>query len=104
MAAPMPEGRGSKYTSTYLDENEEYLDGGRNYKMTVPPNVPVREFWSVTVYDPITRSQLQTSQPFPSISSQNNPPANADGSVDIYFGPKKPKGVSRKELDPDRSR
>ena len=96
MAAPMPEGRGSKYTSTYFDENEEYLDGGRNYKMTVPPNVPVREFWSVTVYDPITRSQLQTSQPFPSISSQNNPPANADGSVDIYFGPKKPKGVSEK--------
>ena len=94
MAAPMPEGRGSKYTSTYFDENEEYLDGGRTYKMTVPPNVPVREFWSVTVYDPITRSQLQTSQEFPSISSQNNPPANADGSVDIYFGPKKPKGVS----------
>ena len=80
MAAPMPEGRGSKYTSTYMDENEDYLDGGRTYKMTVPPNVPVREFWSVTVYDPITRSQLQNSQDFPSISSQNNPPANADGS------------------------
>jgi hypothetical protein len=60
----------------------------------VPPNVPVREFWSITVYDPATRSQLQTGQPLPSISSQQNPPANADGSVDIYFAPKKPKGVA----------
>ena len=93
MAAKMPEGKGSKYTSTYLDSDDNYLDGSKTYKMIVPPNVPVREFWSVTVYDPITRSQLQTSQPFPSISSQSNPPDNADGSVDIYFAPKKPKGV-----------
>ncbi|MGB5278634.1 MAG: DUF1254 domain-containing protein [Gammaproteobacteria bacterium] len=96
MAAKMPEGRGSKYSSTYLDKNENYLDGGKAYKMKVPANVPVREFWSVTVYDPITRSQLQNSQPFPSISSQQKPPANADGSVDIYFAPKKPKGVDER--------
>jgi len=56
--------------------------------------VPVREFWSVTVYDPATRSQLQTTQPLPSISSQQNPPANSDGSVDIYFAPEKPQGVA----------
>lgn len=96
MAAKMPEGRGSKYTSTYIDSNGEYLDGGKTYKMKVPANVPVREFWSVTVYGPVTRSQLQTSQPFPSISSQKNPPANADGSVDIYFAPKKPQGVDER--------
>lgn len=94
MAAAMPEGKGSKYTSTYLDSDDNYLDGSKTYKMVVPPNVPVREFWSVTVYDPITRSQLQTSQPFPSISSQANPPVNADGSVDIYFAPSKPQGVA----------
>jgi hypothetical protein len=94
MAAPMPEGKGSKYSSTYVDENGDYLDGSKTYKLRVPPNVPVREFWSITVYDPATRSQLQTSQPLPSISSQQNPPANADGSVDIYFAPKKPDGVA----------
>ena len=94
MAAPMPEGKGSKYSSTYVDENGDFLDGSKTYKLHVPPNVPVREFWSITVYDPATRSQLKTDQPLPSISSQQNPPANADGSVDIYFAPKKPKGVA----------
>jgi hypothetical protein len=94
MAAPMPEGKGSKYSSTYVDENGDFLDGSKTYKLRVPPNVPVREFWSITVYDPATRSQLQTSQPLPSISSQQNPPANADGSVDIYFAAEKPDGVA----------
>jgi len=94
MAAPMPEGKGSKYSSTYVDENGDFLDGSKTYRLRVPPNVPVREFWSITVYDPATRSQLQTSQPLPSISSQQNPPANEDGSVDIYFSAKKPDGVA----------
>ena len=94
MAAEAPDGKGSKYTSTYVDKNGDYLDGGKTYKLRVPPNVPVRGFWSVTVYDPVTRSQLQTGQSLPSISSQNNPPANSDGSVDIYFAPEKPEGVA----------
>ena len=53
-------------------------------------------FWSVTVYDPWTRCELQ-SQPYPSISSQQDPPPkiNADGTVDIYFASKKPKGVPK---------
>ena len=57
--------------------------------------MPVALFWSVTVYDPWTRCEMQ-SQPYPSISSQSDPaPAtNPDGSVDIYFAPKKPKGVA----------
>jgi hypothetical protein len=96
MAAPMPEGRGSKYTSTYKDASGDYLDGGKTYRLRVPPDVPVREFWSVTAYDPATRSQLQTGQPYPSISSQKEPPpaVNADGSVDIYFAPTQPDGVA----------
>jgi hypothetical protein len=50
-------------------------------------------FWSVVVYDPQTRSELQTSQLFPSKNSKRNPlVANADGSVDIYFGPQAPAG------------
>lgn len=46
----------------------------------------------MTIYDPATRSQLQTSQEFPSIGSQALPGMNADGSIDIYFGPKPPEG------------
>jgi len=96
MAAKMPEGVGSQYASTYVDSKGKYLDGSNTYKLHVPANVPVKAFWSVTVYDPVTRSQLQTGQAYPSVNGQKNPQANADGSVDIYFAAKKPKGVSEK--------
>jgi hypothetical protein len=39
------------------------------------------------------RSQIQTDQQFPSVGSQTKGLlVNADGSVDIYFGPKPPAG------------
>ena len=58
-------------------------------------NVPAKDFLSVTLYDPATRSQLQTDQPFSSFNSQNNQNVNPYGSVDIYFGPKPPKGKEK---------
>ena len=95
MAAQMPEGKGSRYQTTYKDSEGRPLDGNNTYKLNVLPNVPVALFWAVTVYDPWTRSEIQT-QPYPSISSQMTPApqANADGSIDIYFSNDKPKGVS----------
>ena len=37
-----------------------YLDGARHYHLTITPDVPAKDFWSVVVYDPQTRSELQT--------------------------------------------
>ena len=88
-------GKGSQYIAGYRDASGAYLDGGKNYKLHLPPNVPAKEFWSVTLYDPSTRSQLQTDQAFPSVNSQGNPDANADGSVDVYFGPAAPAGKEK---------
>jgi hypothetical protein len=44
------------------DTSSAYLDGGKSYKLTVPLPVPGKLFWSVTVYDAETRSQVKTSQ------------------------------------------
>lgn len=88
-------GAGSQYLGAYADKNGKYLDGGKAYKLHLPKDIPVNNFWSVTVYDCNTRSLLQTDNPFPSISSFTNPEQNEDGSFDIYFAPKAPEGKEK---------
>ena len=86
-------GKGSKYAYAYNDADDNPLDGGKTYRVHVPPNVPAKDFWSFTLYDNQTRSMLQTDARFPGID--NNKPGiikNADGSYDVYFGPKAPEG------------
>ena len=85
--------KGSQYAIAYVDGAGNPMDGGKNYILHLPPNVPAKDFWSVVVYDYQTRAWLQTDQQFPSISSQNKDMIiNADGSADVFFGPLAPKG------------
>jgi hypothetical protein len=86
-------GAGSQYAFTEHDGAGHYLDGGKIYRLHLPPNIPVKDFWSVAVYDTQTRSLLQTDQRFPSVSSQKKDLfVNPDTSVDVYFGPEPPVG------------
>jgi hypothetical protein len=84
-------GQGSQYLWTYRDADGNFLDGAKNYKLHILPNIPADNFWSVVVYDALSRSELQNGQPFPSVSKYTKPSVNADGSIDIVFGPDEPK-------------
>ena len=88
-------GAGSQYLAAYVDDNGGYLDGGKTYKLHLPTDIPINNFWSVTLYDPNTRSLLQTDQPKPSVNSFDEPEQNDDGSYDIYFGPSAPAGKEK---------
>jgi len=86
-------GAGSDYALAFLDSNDKPFDGSKTYKLHLPPNVPVNNFWAVTLYDTQTRTQLQTGQLFPTVGSLTKGfEKNADGSYDVYFGPEAPKG------------
>jgi hypothetical protein len=86
-------GQGSQYMGAFVDSGGHSLDGVKNYRLHLPPNIPVANFWSVILYDNQTRSMLQTDQPWPAVSSQTKGLLlNPDGSVDVYFGPRAPAG------------
>ncbi len=88
-------GVGSYYLWTYKDATGNFLDGAKNYKLHIPAKVPAKDFWSVLVYDSLSRSELKNGQKFPSVSLYSGPKINDDGSVDVYFGPEMPNGQEK---------
>ena len=90
---PKHAGAGSSYLLTIADRNGRLLDGGSAYRLRVPANVPVRQYWSATVYDRATHAPIRNAR-WPSRSSQTpGLQARAEGSVDVYFGPQAPSGT-----------
>ncbi len=82
---------GSLYWLGLRDRTGATLDGGKTYRLTVPLPVPGKLFWSVTVYDLDTRSQIQTKQKKAALRSMFEL-ANASGkAAELHFGPKPPK-------------
>lgn len=74
-----------------FDANGKPLDGGKNYKIHLPADIPANHFWSVIVYDKQTRMIISTDQTWPSVfSSSRKLMVNPDNSVDVWFGPKVP--------------
>jgi hypothetical protein len=82
---------GSLYWLGHRDHEGTYLDGENSYRLNVPLPVPGKLFWSITVYDARTRSQLQTEQGRAVLSSLFDfAGTESDRSVDLYFGPTPP--------------
>jgi len=73
------------------DAGGSSLDGGNSYRLHVPPNVPVRQSWAVTVYDLETAAFIREARRV-ELNSYQELVKNSDGSVDVYFGPTAPEG------------
>ena len=82
----------TQYFIAGKDASGGNLDGGANYTLNVPANVPVKQFWSVLVYDLATAGFVENTPKAGVTSLDKGLKANSDGSTDIYFGPKAPKG------------
>lgn len=90
-------GAGSLYWLGLRDKDGAYLDGGKTYKLSVPEPVPQKLFWSVTVYDNRTRSQIQTDQDEAALRSLVElKGVPKTGTTDLYFGPNAPAGEGGK--------
>jgi hypothetical protein len=84
-------GAGSLYWLSARDASGAYLDGGRTYTLDVPQPVPATLFWSVTVYDARTRSEIRTSQDKAAIRSMFELTDTDTGEpVTSHFGPAAP--------------
>jgi hypothetical protein len=88
---PVP-GQGSFYLSTFKDSKGKFLNGSDSHTFTVQADQPAKNFWSVTVYDNRTRSMIDTDQQRAGLSSFSDLTTNADGSIDLHFGPEPPSG------------
>jgi hypothetical protein len=85
-------GAGQYYLMTIKDKAGNSFDGGKNYRLTVPANAPVNQYWSATAYDRATHALIRDTSWSSRSSLTSGLQKNADGSVDIFFGPKAPAG------------
>lgn len=75
----------------YHDIHGHSLDGGRAYRLHVPPNPPARQFWSLAVYDAEQRCLINNGSNVADRSSHDPLHRNDDGSVELYLGPTAPR-------------
>jgi len=75
------------------DSNGNLLEGGKKYQLHLSPDIPASDFWSIIVYDSLSRLIIHTGQPWPSVfSNKMSLIYNNDGSLDVWFCPDEVKG------------
>ncbi len=85
-------GVGQYYLMTIKDKDGKPFDGASTYRLAVPANAPVKLYWSATVYDRATHALIRDQTWSSRASNTPGIQKNADGSKDVYFGPKAPEG------------
>jgi hypothetical protein len=97
-------GVGQMYLISIKDKDGNALDGAKTYKISVPPNAPVKQYWSITAYDRDIHTLIKGVNRASRSSQISELQKNADGSVDIYVGPKAPDGKDSNWIPTDANR
>jgi hypothetical protein len=92
------------YLLANKDKDGRAFDGKASYRLKVPANAPVKQYWSVTVYDRETHALVRNMTKASVASISPGVVKNADGSVEVFFGPKSPKGKDANWVPTDPKR
>jgi hypothetical protein len=97
-------GAGQFYSISIRDKDGDAFDGAKNYRLKVPPNVPVQQYWSVTAYDRETHALIKGVDRASRSSQIVELVKSPDGSIDLFFGPKPTKGHEANSIPTDPKR
>jgi hypothetical protein len=97
-------GKGQVWLMSHQDSTGAALEGGRSYRLHVPANAPIRQYWSITTYDRLTHAFIRDVAATSRSSQTPGLRVNRDGSVDLWLGPTAPKGWERNWLPTDPGR
>jgi hypothetical protein len=101
MVNPQPD-QGQVYMTTKRDSQGRMLRADKTYRLHVPAKVPVGQFWSLTLYSENTRRAYDnggTQIRDVSLDSRTQGlKYNADGSIDLFIGPKAPAGFEMNHM------
>jgi len=97
-------GTGQFYLFGIRDKDGRAFDGGKTYRLRVPPDPPIEQYWSLTAYDRETHALIRNMSRASRSSQIAEMQKNADGSVDVYLGPKAPAGQASNWIPTDPKR
>ena len=97
-------GTGQFYLISIKDKEGSDFDGAKTYRLKVPADVPVQQYWSLTAYDRETHALIRNMDRASRSSQIVDLKKNVDGTVDLYLGPKAPKGSEANWIPTDPRR
>jgi hypothetical protein len=99
--AGMDVGDAPHYLMATRDREGRALEGGRQYRLTMPPRVPVSRYWTITLYDRETHAFIRNMPWAGRLSSDPELIRGADGAVEIWLGAAAPAGMEANWIPAD---